>query len=151
MQSSEDPTTQAQRPELSASINDRRTLIYAGLAALVVVALFIGFVAVMFIYPGVAAVLRDIAIIFLGVMVVFVILLLVAIAVGLFYVVMKLNDLIALLNREIKPLLAQSQATVKKAYGTTSFVSGYTVKPVIETYATIAGVRAVIRTLFRRE
>lgn len=136
--------------ELSPKPMDKRPIIYGIIAAVVVILIFGGLGVWLFLNPPIAAVLRDIFIIFLGLGVFLVILLLIALVVVTVYLVLKINDLIGMLNREIKPMLAQVQSTLNKARGTTAFLSEQAVKPVITTASAVAGVRAVFRTLFRR-
>ncbi len=129
---------------------DKRPLIIGGIVALAIVILFGLLGWWLFSNPEATAVLRDIFIIFLGLGVFLVILLLIALIVMTIYLVLKINDLIGMLNREIKPMLAQVQSTLNTARGTTAFLSEQAVKPVITTASAVAGVRAVFRTLFRR-
>lgn len=136
--------------ELSPKPVDKRPIIYGIITAVVVILIFGGLGVWLFLNPPVAAVLRDIFIIFLGLGAFLVILLLIALVVVTVYLVLKINDLIGMLNREIKPMLAQVQSTLHTARGTTAFLSEQAVKPVITTASAVAGVRAVFRTLFRR-
>jgi len=136
--------------ELSPKPMDKRPILYGIIAAIVVILLFGGLGVWLFLNPPAAAVLRDIFIIFLGLGAFLIILLLIALVVITIYLVLKINDLIQMLNREIKPMLAQVQSTVNTARGTTTFLSEQAVKPVITTASAVAGVRAVFRTLFRR-
>ncbi|MCL4299303.1 MAG: hypothetical protein KJ077_26450 [Anaerolineae bacterium] len=136
--------------ELSPKPMDKRPLIIGGIVALAIVILFGLLGWWLFSNPEATAVLRDIFIIFLGLGVFLVILLLIALIVMTIYLVLKINDLIGMLNREIKPMLAQVQSTLNTARGTTAFLSEQAVKPVITTASAVAGVRAVFRTLFRR-
>jgi len=136
--------------ELSPKPMDKRPLIYGGIFAVLVILIFVGLGVWLFLNPPVAAVLRDIFIIFLGLGAFLVILLLIALIVITVYLVLKINDLVQMLNREIKPMLAQVQSTLHTARGTTTFLSEQAVKPVITTASAVAGVRAVFRTLFRR-
>lgn len=136
--------------ELSPKPMDKRPIIYGIIAAVVVILIFVGLGVWLFLNPPIAAVLRDIFIIFLGLGAFLVILLLIALVVMTIYLVLKINDLVQMLNREIKPMLAQVQSTLNTARGTTAFLSERAVKPVITTASAVAGVRAVFRTLFRR-
>lgn len=136
--------------ELSPKPMDKRPIIYGSIIVILVFLGFIGLGVWLFLNPPVAAVLRDIFIIFLGLGAFLVILLLIALVVITVYLVLKINDLVHMLNREIKPMLAQVQSTLNTARGTTAFLSEQAVKPVITTASAVAGVRAVFRTLFRR-
>lgn len=139
------------RPELSAQPFDKRPLIVGAIVALVIIALFglIGWW--LFVNPEATAVLRDIFIIFLGLGVLLVILLLIALIVITTYLVLKVNDLIHLLDREIRPMLAQVQETTNTVKGTTTFISDQAVKPVIATASAMAATQAIFRSLFRRK
>jgi hypothetical protein len=136
--------------ELTPEPVDRRPIIYGIIAVVLVLLIFGGLAVWLYLHPLAAAILRDIFIIFLGLGAFLVILLLVALVVITAYLVLKVNDLTQMLNREIKPMLAQLQSTVSTARGTTAFLSEQAVKPVITTVSAFAGVRAIFRTLFRR-
>jgi hypothetical protein len=142
--------THNRRPELSPEPVDKRPLIFGIVFAIIVIVLFGLLGWWLFSNPPAAAVLRDIFIIFLGLGAFLIILLLIALVVITVYLVLKINDLVQLLNREIKPVLTQLQSTVHTAHGTTTFLSEHAVKPVITTASTVAGVQAVFRSLFRR-
>lgn len=136
--------------ELSPKPVDKRPLIIGAVIVLVIIILFGLLGWWLFSHPEATAVLRDIFIILLGFGALIVILLLIALVFITIYLVFKINDLVQMLNREIKPMLAQVQSTLNTARGTTAFLSEQAVKPVITTASAVAGVRAVFRTLFRR-
>ncbi|MCK6627930.1 MAG: hypothetical protein L6R45_22475 [Anaerolineae bacterium] len=138
------------RPELSPEPIDKRPLVFGIIVAVVIIILFGLLGWWLFTNPPAAAVLRDIFIIFLGLGAFLIILLLIALVVITVYLVLKINDLIQLLNREIRPVLSQLQSTVQTAQGTTVFLSEQAVKPVITTVSAVAGVQAIVRSLFRR-
>lgn len=138
------------RPELSAKPIDKRPLIIGALVALVIVLIFGAIGWWLFVHPTAAAVLRDVFIIFMGLGIFIIILLLIALVVITAYLVLKVNDLVQLLEREIKPLLVQVQGTVNKVRGTTNFISEQAVKPVITTVSTVAAIRAIFQALFQR-
>jgi hypothetical protein len=142
--------TGAARPELSAKPIDKRPLIYGILAAVIIILIFGGIGAWLFYNPAAAAVTRDIFIIFLGLGAFLIILLLIALVVITVYLVLKINDLVRLLDREIKPLLSQVQETTRTVKGTTTFISDQAVKPVIATASTIAAAQAIFKSLFQR-
>jgi hypothetical protein len=52
-----------------------------------------------------------------------------------------------LLKDKVIPLLEELTATAKRVHGTTNFVSEEVAKPVISTYSTISGWRAMIKTV----
>ena len=138
------------RPELSAKPADRRPLLIGIGAAVLVIVIFGGLGWLLFVNPGAAAILRDIVLIFLGLGAILIILLLVALVVITTYLVLKVNDLVKLLDREIKPILLKLQGTVTSVQGTTSFISDQAVRPVISTASNVAAVRAIVRNLFRQ-
>lgn len=138
------------RTELSPKPIDKRPIIYGIIAALIIILIFGGIGVGLYLNPPVAAVLRDIFIIFLGLGAFVIILLLIALVVITVYLVLKINDLVRLLDREIKPLLAQAQETTRTVKGTTTFISEQAVKPVIATASTIAATRAIFKSLFQR-
>jgi len=138
-------------PELSAKPVDKRPIIFGILGAVIIIVVFSGIGVWLYYHPQDAAIFRDIFIIFLGLGAFFVILLLIALVIITGYLVLKVNDLIQLLNREIKPILLKIQETLGTAQGTVTFLSDHAVQPVISTASTIAAIRAITRSLFRRE
>lgn len=138
------------RPELSPQPIDKRPIMYGIIAAVVIILLFGGIGVGLYLNPPVAAVLRDIFIIFLGLGAFVIILLLIALVVITIYLVLKINDLVRLLEREIKPLLVEVQETTRTVKGTTTFLSDQAVKPVIATASTVAATRAIFKSLFQR-
>ena len=137
-------------PELSPKPMDKRPIIYGVIAAVVVILIFVGIGVALFLNPSVAAVLRDIFIIFLGLGAFIVILLLIGLVVVTVYLVLKINDLVRLLDREIKPMLGQLQSTLTRMQGTATFLSEQAVQPVIKTASTVSATKAIFRSLFRR-
>ena len=138
-------------PELSAKPVDKRPIIIGLIIGLIIIASFGGIGYLLYLYPETTATLRDIFIIFLGFGAFLVILLLIVLVVITAYLVLKVNDLIQLLNREIKPILLKIQETLGTAQGTVTFLSDHAVQPVIGTASTIAAIRAITRSLFRRD
>ena len=139
------------RPELSAEPVHKLPIIIGIVVALVII---IGFAVIgwlLFSDPETTAVLRDIFIIFLGLGVFLIILLLIVLVVITVYLVLKVNDLVQLVDREVKPMLAKLQETLNTVRGTTTFLSDHAVQPVITTVSTVSAVRAVFRALFRRD
>jgi hypothetical protein len=139
------------RPELSPKPIDKRPVIYGIISVVVLLLIFGGLGVWLFFNPPVAAVLRDISILFLVLGGFIIILLLIVLVVITTYLVLKINDLVQLLNREIKPVLAQLQTTVNTAQGTTKFLSEQAVKPVITTASAVSATRAILRSLFQRK
>jgi hypothetical protein len=139
------------RPELSASPVDKRPMLIGIGVAVLMLLIFGGFGVYLFLHPEQAAVLRDIFIIYLGLGAFFVILFLIALVVITTYLVLKINDLIKMLDREIKPVLTKLQESAVTVQGTATFLSDHAVKPVIQTASTISAAQTVVRTLFRRD
>lgn len=137
-------------PELSPKPIDKRPIIYGVIAAVVVILIFAGIGVALFLNPLVAAVLRDIFIIFLGLGAFIVILLLIGLVVITVYLVLKINDLVRLLDREIKPMLGRLQSTLSTVQGTATFLSEQAAQPVIKTASTVSATKAIFRSLFRR-
>ena len=139
------------RPELSAEPVDKRPLIIGIVVSLVIIVIFVGIGWFLFINPVAAARLRDIFIIYLGLGAFLVILLLIALIVITTYLVLKVNDLVQLLDREIKPMLAKMQGTLSTVRGTTTFVSEQAIQPMITTFSSVTAVRTIVRSLFRND
>ena len=138
------------RPELSMQPVDKRPAIIGGAVALVILLVFVGIGWWLFVHPARAAVIRDISIIFMGLGVFVIILLLIILIVATFYLVLKVNDVVRLLDREIRPVLDRVQTTMSTVKGTTVFLGDKAVKPVMTTAGYLAAVRAIVRSLFRR-
>ena len=138
------------RPELSAQPIDKQPIIIGSVVALgfLVLSLVCGWW--LFTHPVVATILRDILIIYIGLGIFIVILLLIALVVITAYLVIKVNDLVQLTDREIRPVLANIQESVNTVRGTTVFLSDHAVEPIISTASTVAGLRKIVRSLFRR-
>ena len=137
------------RPELSPEPVDKRPIIFGIIAALIIILIFGGLGVWLFLNPPAAAVLRDIFIIYLGLGAFVIILLLIVLIVITAYLVIKINDLVQLLDREIKPVLTRLNETAVSVRGTTKFLSDHAVQPVITTASSVTAVRAIIRALFR--
>jgi hypothetical protein len=137
-------------PELSVEPADKRPAIIGIIVALTIVLIFAGIGWWLFINPVATAILRDIFIIFMGLGMFLIILLLIVLVVATTYLVLKVNDLTQLLDREIRPILSKIQDTLQTAKGTTVFYSEHAVRPVITMAGYVAGVQAIFRSLFRR-
>ncbi len=85
---------------------------------------------------------RDWVIIFMGIAVAafFVVALVITIVIGLLLRVL-LRKASALIDDSVKPLLGTAKQTADHVKGTTTFVSGAAVTPIIRTYGVVAGVR----------
>ena len=145
-------------PELSPEPIDKRPMIYGAVFAVVFVLIFLGIGVWLFFNPAATATIRDIFIIYRGLGAFVIILLLIVLVVIAAYLVIKVNDLVQLLDREIKPVLLKLQetaGTVKQTagtvQGTTTFISDHAVQPIISTVSTYAAAKAIVRTLFRRK
>jgi hypothetical protein len=146
------------RPELSMKPVDKRPAVIGVVVALVILIIFGLLGWWLFVNPTATAVLRDIFIIFMGLGIFVIILLLIVLVVATVYLVLKVNDLVQLVNREIvqvmnqeiRPALTKVQGTLTQVKGTTTFLSDQAVKPVMTTAGYIAAVKAIFRSLFRR-
>lgn len=138
------------RPELSAKPADKRPIVFGIITAVIIILIFGGLGVWLFYYPATAAVMRDIFIIYLGLGAFVIILLLIVLVVITAYLVLKINDLVQLLDREVKPLLGAVSQTVATVKGTTAFISDHAVQPVITTVSSVSAVKAIFRALFTR-
>lgn len=144
------PGSGKSRPELSVKPADKRPLIIGIIAAIAILFIFVGSGVILFYNPAETAVLRDIFIIYLGFGVFVIILLLIALIVITAYLVLKVNDLVQLLDREVRPVLGRLQQTTRSISGTATFISDKAVQPIISTASMIAAIRAIFRALFKR-
>jgi TM2 domain-containing membrane protein YozV len=143
-------TTRDLPPEISPEPIDKRP-IYIGVGvAVAFVVIFLGVGWLLFVNPVATAILRDIFIIYMGLGIFVIILLLIILVVLTAYLVLKTNDLVQLLDREVRPVLSDVQSTLGNVRGTTQFIGEQAVKPVITTMSTVSAVQAIFRTLFRR-
>ncbi len=139
------------RPELSAKPANKKPIIIAVISVFGFFAISLGFGIWLYNYPLKAAILRDITIIYLGFGLFAVILLLIMLVVIIAYLVLKVNDLVVLLDREIKPMLIKVQESLDTVRGTTTFISDQAVQPIIKTAGAFTAVRVVIQSLFGRK
>lgn len=86
--------------------------------------------------------LRDISLVFISVGVVLFVLLMAALVGVSIWLALLIKD-------NVIPLLEQLTATATRVRGTTNFVSEEVAKPVISTYSTFSGLRAMIKTVTR--
>jgi hypothetical protein len=86
--------------------------------------------------------LRDISLVFITVGIVLFIMLMAGLVGAVLWLVLLLKD-------KVIPLLEELTATARRVHGTTNFVSEEVARPVISTYSSIAGLRAMIRTVTR--
>jgi hypothetical protein len=158
MDISQEPVPQASQPEItqlppptgqgpaddptSMSREQKRFMIYMGLALLVIVILtvlaiyYLGFVA----QPGQVTRIRDIFIIFMALQ---------SLLTGLALVVLlvQVTRLINLLQNEIKPILDSTNETVSMLRGTTAFLSNNLVEPVIKLNEYLAGFAQLLQVI----
>ena len=125
-------------PEPSRSGINRRVVLAASLALLVVL-LVVGAFALM-VRTGTTDVFRDISIILLAVV-------MMVIGLLLLVLVYQLAMLTKMLNEEIKPLLQNLQEAASTARGTTVFLSEHVVQPVIGAAGTMAGFARIVGLL----
>ena len=137
-------------PEISPTPIDKRPLIIGIIVAASLLLISILAAVWLFFHPATAEVVRDIVIIFLGMSSFFILICIVIMIVMLVYLILKTNDLVQLIDREIRPLLYNIQETTNTVRGTTSFISDKAVQPVIATVSSIAAVKAIFKSLFRR-
>jgi hypothetical protein len=139
-----------QYPEFTPAPVDKRPLIIGIVVAAAILLISIIIAVWLFLNPVTAEIVRDIVIIFLGISSFFILICLVIMIVMLTYLILKTNDLVQLLDREVRPLLYNIQETTNTVRGTTTFLSDKAVQPVIATVSSIAAVKAFFRSLFRR-
>ncbi|MDM8521683.1 hypothetical protein QUF64_16690 [Anaerolineales bacterium HSG6] len=135
-------------PELSAEPKDQTLMIVAVIVAILALLGFVGLTYLLYSYPESTQIFRDIVVIYLGFAVVLIMVILVVLTAVLLYLALKVNDLVQLLNREIKPILINLQGTISELRGTTSFISDKAVQPVIETASVVTATRKVIKSIF---
>ncbi len=137
------------RPELSATPANYMPAAIGGLVALLVILLFGGIGTFLYLHPETTRIIRDIFIIFLGLGVFVIILLLIVLIVIMAYLALKINDLVQLLDREIKPMLEKLQHTLTTIQGTATFLSTNAVQPVIKTASVVSATQSILRSLFK--
>jgi hypothetical protein len=86
--------------------------------------------------------LRDISLVFITIGIVLMIMLMAGLVGAVLWLVLLLKD-------KTIPLLEELTATARRVHGTTNFVSEEVAKPVISTYSTFSGLRAMIKTVTR--
>ncbi len=150
--------SRSSRPELTAKPVNKRPIIIAVIALLILIALFGGVGTLLFLNPDATTVLRDMSIIlltFVALVIAFIAMLLV---VTLVYLTLKVNDLVQLINREVQPLLQKLNDTAATASDTAKtvqrrvvVVSDEAVKPVVGLLSSISAAKSVLKTLFKRK
>jgi len=149
--------TPPSRPELSPKPVDKRPIIATIVVLIILLIVFIGLGVFLFLHPPTAAVLRDIFIIVLALETLVVTFIAMLLVVALVYLVLKINDLVQLINRGVTPLLdkANNTATIanetaKTVQSRVTVVSDEVVKPVINVLSTISAAKAIVKTLFKQ-
>ncbi len=132
-----DSPTSTTQAESKSGFNLRRTVLIASAAliGLIVLLLVIALVLALATNGDFAAIIRtirDIVIIFLALEGVLII-------ISLAVLVLQVARLVNLLQTEVKPILENTQETVKAAQGTVGFVSENLVEPVIHVQGFLAG------------
>ena len=149
-------TDKPTRPELSGQIVDKRPLIITAITAVVLLLFFVLIIYLLSLNEATTANIRDISIILLAVINMFFGFVLIVLTIVLVYLAMKINDLVLLLNTEIRPVLSKASETAeltKETVGVirsrTTFVGDAVVKPIINLLSAIGAVRAILRSFFR--
>jgi hypothetical protein len=133
------------KPQAERSFDIRRIVLIA-------VGVLIGLIVVLFLIAllistggdslgNVVRVIRDLVIIFLALEGVLIIL-------GLALLTLQVARLVNLLQTEVKPILENTQETVKTAQGTVEFVGNNIAEPVIAASGFFAGVSVLVTNLF---
>lgn len=151
------PPTPSPRPELSARPVDKRPIIAAVIVFIILIAVFIGLGVFLYMNPPTATILRDIFIIMLALETMVIAFIAMLLVIALVYLVLKINDLVQLVNRGVTPLLDKANSTALIASDTArtvqsrvTVVSDEAVKPVVALLSAISAVKAIVKTLFRR-
>lgn len=137
--------------ERRGAASNRLPALVAVASVLVLVAGVVLFSVLMFRNPATAATLRDIFLVVLGVQSMIIGLLLIAILVSIVYLVLKLYNLIHLLQSELRPIVHQADDTVRTVRSRAIFISDSAVKPIIELMACVAAAKSIIRSFTRSE
>lgn len=133
------------KPQTESSFNARRIVLIATGAIIGLIVFF--FLLALLISTGDEAltdairIIRDLVIIFLALEGVLIIL-------GLAVLTLQLARLVNLLQTEVKPILENTQETVKTAQGTVEFVGSNLAEPVIAASGFFAGMSVLVSNLF---
>ena len=151
------PENNTGRPELSPKVANRTPLIIAAVALVIVIAAFCGLGIFLFRRPEIAAVLSHIFIILLAIETIVIALIAMALVLALFYIILKISDLVSLINFEVKPLVRKAddaltitKDTARVVQNRATFISDEAVKPVLNIVSTYAAIKAVLKSLFGR-
>ncbi|MEM7030996.1 MAG: hypothetical protein AAF629_15630 [Chloroflexota bacterium] len=156
---SETPARQRDEPQsvLSPSLIDRKPLAIV-IASAIIILLFFGVIIYLLGLNGATtATIRDIAIILLAAMTVLISFISLVLIVVLVYLILKINDLIQILNDQVRPLFENLNETVGVTKETAqsvqkrvSFVSDEAIKPVVNIVSSAHAVKTIFTTLFKR-
>lgn len=141
------PTIEQQPDEQSSGMDIRRiAMIAAGALIGVILLLFIIAVILSLVTDveqtgNIIRMIRDLVIIFLALEGVLIIL-------GLAVLTIQVARLVNLLQTEVKPILENTQETVRTAQGTVEFVGNNLAEPVIKANGFIAGATYLVTNLF---
>ncbi len=125
------PLTEAQQ---------RAVMIGTGVGAVIVLVALVAVAIWLAGNPGLAASIRDIAIIFMA-------LVFVLIGAALVVLIFQLAVLTNMLQHEIKPILDSTNETVNTLRGTTVFISENLVEPILKLNAYVAAIAQVVDSL----
>ncbi|MBN1267129.1 MAG: hypothetical protein JXA25_16685 [Anaerolineales bacterium] len=142
-----DPMAETHQPDhKTEELISRRTMIVIIIVALLLLAGLIVGVYFLVGHPDQTETIRDIFIIFLA-------LEFLLIGAALVVLIVQIARLTALLENEIKPILASTTETVNTLRGTTTFLSNQLVNPVVKTYSSFSAIRRFfdIFKTFKRE
>lgn len=153
----ETSSPKSSRPELSAPPTDKKPMVVAVIIMVVFLIAFIAFGVFLFMNPATTSVLRDMFVILLALETILIAFIAMVLVLTLVYLVMKINDLVQLVNRETEPLLKKANNaadiamdTARTVQSRVTVVSDEAVKPVVNTLSTISAAKAVVKTLFGR-
>jgi hypothetical protein len=133
-------------PRRESGMNLQRAVLIASAALIgLLIALFVIALVLALIFGGdfaaIIRTIRDLALIFLALEGVLIVL-------SLAVLVLQIARLVNLLQSEVKPILENTQETVKAAQGTVEFVGDNVAEPVIKVGGFFAGVSVLISNLF---
>ena len=123
---------------------DKKTKTGISIGAIVAVLLFVGVIYLLVTHPPVAAIVRDLYIIFVT-------LELFIIGALLTVLVWQIYTLTRMMQQEIKPMLTATQETIGAVRGTATFMSDQVVQPAIKMSSKVAGWQKSVKVLLGRE
>lgn len=142
---------------LSPSLVDRKPLRIIIISGIVILLFFGVIIYLLGINDVTTATIRDIAIILLVVLTILTSFISLVLVLLLAYLILKINDLIELLNTEVRPLIGNLNHTVgtttetlQRVQKRVAFVSDEAVKPVVKVVSSVHAVKTIMTTLFKR-